>query len=78
MINLGNIVVKKIRQHDWSHNVKIQGMINLGNIVVKKIDVTKICRKRVTESMNEIINYEAVYRTAPATPGLLIMYPRYT
>ena len=22
--------------------------------------------------MNELMNYEAVYRTAPATPGLLI------
>ena len=48
-------------------------MINLGNIVVKKIDVMNIWRKRVTESVNELIHYEAVYRTAPATPGLLII-----
>ena len=37
----------------------------------------KIWRKRITdsisESVNELINHEAVYRTAPATPGLLIM-----
>ena len=26
----------------------------------------------MTESINELINDEAVYRTAPATPGLLI------
>ena len=25
----------------------------------------------MNELMNELINYEAVYRTAPATPGLL-------
>ena len=27
----------------------------------------------MNESMNEGINYEGVYRTAPATPGLLII-----
>ena len=26
----------------------------------------------MTDSLNELINYEAVCRTAPATPGLLI------
>ena len=26
----------------------------------------------MTQSVNELINDEAVYRTAPATPGLLI------
>ena len=31
----------------------------------------KIWRKRLTESMNESMNHEAVYRAAPATPGLL-------
>ena len=46
-------------------------MINLGNIVVKKIDVMNIWKKRVTESVNELINNEAVCRTAPATQGLL-------
>ena len=46
-------------------------MINLGNIVVKKIHVMNIWMKRVTESVNQLINDEAVYRTAPATPGLL-------
>ena len=34
-------------------------------------DVLKIWRKRLTQLMNESINDEAVYRTAPATPGLL-------
>ena len=38
-------------------------------------DIMKIWRKRMTrwinELMNESINGEAVYRTAPATPGLL-------
>ena len=33
----------------------------------------KIWRKRITDLMNQSINEEAVYRTAPATPGLLIM-----
>ena len=27
--------------------------------------------------MNELLNDEAVYRTAPATPGLLIIYNLY-
>ena len=27
----------------------------------------------MTQSLNELINDEAVYRTAPATPGLLII-----
>ena len=27
----------------------------------------------INQSMNEIINEEGVYRTAPATPGLLII-----
>ena len=31
----------------------------------------KIWRKRLTYWLNEWINHEAVYRTAPATPGLL-------
>ena len=34
-------------------------------------DVLKVWRKRITELINESINYEGVYRTAPATPGLL-------
>ena len=32
----------------------------------------KIWRKRLTHSINESISDEGVYRTAPATPGLLI------
>jgi hypothetical protein len=36
-------------------------------------DIMKIWRKRMNESMNQSMNHEAVYRTAPATPGLLIM-----
>ena len=31
----------------------------------------KIWRKRMTHSINQSINDKAVYRTAPATPGLL-------
>ena len=35
----------------------------------------KIWRKRLTELMNQLMNDEAVYGTAPATPGLLnILY----
>ena len=33
-------------------------------------DIMKIWRKRMTHLMNESINYEAVCRTTPATPGL--------
>ena len=29
----------------------------------------------MNELMNELINYEALYRTAPATPGLLNIPP---
>ena len=29
----------------------------------------------VSRSVNQLINPEAVYRTAPATPGLLISFP---
>ena len=36
-------------------------------------DNMKIWRKRLTELIDESINDEAVYRTAPATPGLLKM-----
>ena len=28
--------------------------------------------ERKDHSMNQLVNYEGVYRTAPATPGLLI------
>ena len=34
----------------------------------------KIWRKRIGHLMNEWINNEAVCRTAPATPGLLLIY----
>ena len=34
-------------------------------------DVLKIERKRMTDQPTQSIIYEAVYRTAPATPGLL-------
>ena len=30
-----------------------------------------ILNERITQLINEWINYEGVYRTAPATPGLL-------
>ena len=36
-------------------------------------DIMKIWRKRLTYSLTHSLNDEAVYRTAPATPGLLIM-----
>ena len=35
--------------------------------------VMKIFPQTMTHLINELINYEAVYRTAPATPGLLII-----
>ena len=35
-------------------------------------DIMKIWRKRLTHSLTDLMNDEAVYRTAPATPGLLI------
>ena len=34
----------------------------------------KIFPQTMSELMNESINREAVYRTAPATPGLLKIY----
>ena len=37
-------------------------------------DIMKIWRKRLTHSLTELINEEAVYRTAPATPGLIIIF----
>ena len=36
----------------------------------------KIWRKRISRLITESINDEAVYRTAPATPGLLNMPPK--
>ena len=38
--------------------------------------VWKILNERMTYSVNESMNYKCVYRTAPATPGLLIMFAR--
>ena len=35
--------------------------------------VWKILNKRITNSVNELINYEIVYRTALATPGVFIL-----
>ena len=32
----------------------------------------------MTDSISELINHEAVYRTAPATPGLLISHKKDT
>ena len=34
-------------------------------------DVLKIWRKRIAQSVNQLINHEAVCKTASATPGLL-------
>ena len=34
----------------------------------------KIWRKRIDHSINQLISHEAVYRTAPATPGLSIIF----
>ena len=39
-----------------------------------KDTVLKIGRKGITELMNESVNDKGVCRTAPATPGLLIIY----
>ena len=33
--------------------------------------VLKILNERIPQSVNELVNYEDVYKTAPATPGLL-------
>ena len=41
-------------------------------------DILKIWRKRIADLINELINDEAVYRTAPATPGLLTICTMYT
>ena len=41
----------------------------VGPVVI--YDNMKIWRERLTELINELMNDEAVYRTAPATPGLL-------
>ena len=38
----------------------------------------KIWRKRIGDSINQLISDEAVYRTAPATPGLLKSIQIYT
>ena len=35
--------------------------------------VWKILNKRITNSVDELNTYKIVYRTAPATPGLLIL-----
>ena len=37
-------------------------------------DILKIWRKMLTQWLNELINYEGVCRTAPATPGLLKLF----
>ena len=37
-------------------------------------DVLKIRRKRVSESINQSIGDKGVYKTAPATPGLLTIH----
>ena len=34
-------------------------------------DVVNIWRKRIGDLINEFVNHKAVYRTAPATRGLL-------
>ena len=34
-------------------------------------DISKMWRKRITLSVNQLINAKGVYRTAPSTPGLL-------
>ena len=39
--------------------------------MLKIYRVMKIFPQTIAELMNESVNYEAVYRTAPATPGLL-------
>ena len=41
------------------------------NIELKQDDRTVCCSHTVVDSVTELISYEAVCRTAPATPGLL-------
>ena len=54
--------------HVWG-GVNILSKFQLLPFVI--YDIMKIWRKRMNELMNELINYETVYRTALATPGLL-------
>ena len=54
----------------WSHNVKITGNDQPRQHCCKE----HRCYEYLEEKghwINELINYKAVYRTAPATPGLL-------
>ena len=50
------------------HSLKISAPLLLRFVIY---DIMKIWRKRMTDSLNELMNGKAVYRTAPATPGLL-------
>ena len=60
--------------HVWGgeHSLKISAPYLLLFVIY---DIMKIWRKRLTELTNESINDKAVYRTAPATPGLLKIVP---
>ena len=52
------------------HSVILSDHLEDWNVHTGCID-NKIWKKRMTDWMNESVNYEAVCRTAPATPGLL-------
>ena len=52
--------------HDTFRGVNILSKFQLPSSYIMKI-----WRKRMNRLINQLINDEAVYRTAPATPGLL-------
>ena len=52
------------------HSLKIPAPLAL---TVCDYDIMKIWRKRLPYLQTQLINEEAVYRTALATPGLLII-----
>ena len=51
------------------HSLKISAPQLLQFVIY---DILKIWRKRLTHQLTQLINYEGVCKTAPATPGLLI------
>ena len=59
--------------HVWrgEHSLTISAPLLLLLLIY---DIMKIWRKKLTDSLNQWINDKAVYRTTPATPGLLNIY----
>ena len=63
--------------HDTWHMTRLGGLIFSQNFSSLALTVCDLWYyedlEENDESIKELINYEAVYRTAPATPGLLII-----